>query len=589
MISFSRALAPTLGLVLLVATPARADEVTVWRDGEAVSALDIDQVPENDLAVLDLGEGWVPPIFAPHESFVPTFVALAQGRFDDVEDEDLARRARLDRYLESYGIPPTLGVLRDRLRDRLGQPCRADLEAIAAFGGSDVDEDDVSAWEGAAVPRAEQFVQQLLVREDAFGVADLRQVHLTPYERAWLGRALPLTVWRQGLAAVRERLACEGIIRGRIEGHDFDPRTRAALASFERRHRIYARGRMSGETLAALRLSPSELARRDVLRALTERARLDWGILADGTAAPDRLGPIREGLVRAFGLQTPESTLAWLESLPLDDLAPHRVAVQAPTPAPHEVGVLELRVEIDRGDQNYDPPEEARAVRVERRPTLTLFALLGEEWVPLVKWPTTVGGWRLERERGRDVWKYKESPAGPGVWQQIHAAPVWLPPASTPDADLLLERHVEETGEITTELKRTLLGPGYASAFGLASAIHRPLLPNGQLGEDEGIRTHGSVDYTSVWRRASHGCHRLQNHRAVALLSFILKHRNHRRAGARALRYERTVRVGETSLTLEVPRSGYVYVLDPPVPFEVLPGRVVGRVQRPPRQSVPTN
>ena len=116
MISFSRALAPTLGLVLLVATPARADEVTVWRDGEAVSALDIDQVPENDLAVLDLGEGWVPPIFAPHESFVPTFVALAQGRFDDVEDEDLARRARLDRYLESYGIPPTLGVLRDRLR-----------------------------------------------------------------------------------------------------------------------------------------------------------------------------------------------------------------------------------------------------------------------------------------------------------------------------------------------------------------------------------------------------------------------------------------------------------------------------------------
>ena len=63
-----------------------------------------------------------------------------------------------------------------------------------------------------------------------------------------------------------------------------------------------------------------------------------------------------------------------------------------------------------------------------------------EEWVPLVKWPTTVGGWRLERERGRDVWKYKESPAGPGVWQQIHAAPVWLPPASTPDADLLLER-----------------------------------------------------------------------------------------------------------------------------------------------------
>ena len=582
-----RVLVSALGLVLM-ATPGRADDVSVWSNGEATSTLDITQVDEADLAVLDLGEGWVPPIFVPHESFVPTFVALAQGRFDDLEDEDLARRARLDRYLESYGIPPTLGVLRGRLRERLGQQCRADLEAIAAFGGSDVDEDDVESWEAAAVPRAEQFVQQLLVREDAYGPEGLPRARLSAYERAWLGRAAPLGTWREGLAAVRARLGCEGILRTRIDSHDLDSRTRAALASFERRHRIYARGRLSGETLAALRLGPAELARRDVVRVLVERARLDWGILADGTgAAPDRLGPIRDDLVQAFGLQTPESTLAWLDALDLEDLGPRPVAVPAPERLFGDEGLLEMRVEIDRGDQNYDPPEETRAVRIERRPTLTLYVQRGEEWVPLVRWPTTVGGWRLERERGRDVWKYKESPAGAGVWQQLHAAPVWQPPASTPDVDLLLERHVEETGEITTELKRTLLGPGYASAFGLASAIHRPVGPGGRLGEDEGIRTHGSVDYTSVWRRASHGCHRLQNHRAIALFSYLLQHRRHRRIGSRALRYERTVRVGETSLTLEVPRSGYVYALDPPVPFEVLPGRVVGRVQRPPRESVP--
>ena len=30
------------------------------------------------------------------------------------------------------------------------------------------------------------------------------------------------------------------------------------------------------------------------------------------------------------------------------------------------------------------------------------------------------------------MWKYKDSPVGPGVWQQIVAAPVWLPPESTP-------------------------------------------------------------------------------------------------------------------------------------------------------------
>ena len=57
MISFSRALAPTLGLVLLVATPARADEVTVWRDGEAVSAL---QEYDGEAKLLAGGQSLVP-------------------------------------------------------------------------------------------------------------------------------------------------------------------------------------------------------------------------------------------------------------------------------------------------------------------------------------------------------------------------------------------------------------------------------------------------------------------------------------------------------------------------------------------------
>jgi len=574
-----------LGFGLLTSAAHADDDVTVWRDGEALGSISLAEMDGGDLAVLDLGEGWVPPIFLPHDTFTPSFIALAQGRFDDVEDENLRRRAEQDRFLESYGVPPTLTLLRDRLRAMLDRTCRADLEALARFGGSDIDEDDVAAWESAAVPRAESLVQSLLVEWDAYGLARIPHHQLSSYERAWLGRAEPLGIWRAGLDAVRERLRCEGLVRGALVGTELDRRTRNALAAFERRHRIYARGRLSGETLAALRVPPAELARRDVLRVLTERARLDWGILADGSAAPDRLGGIRDGLERAFGLQTPESTLAWLDGLPLDDGPELRVAVPSPAPAPEDGEILELRVTIDRGDQSYDPPGSPTR-RIERRPTLTLHVRRGEEWFPLIQWPTTIGGWHVERERGRDVWRYKESPAGPGVWQQIHAAPVWQPPPSTPDADLVMERHLDD-GEVISEPKATLLGPGYASAFGLAAAIHRPVKPNGELGTDEGIRTHGSVDYTSVWRRASHGCHRLQNHRAIALFTYLLKHRRHRRVGSRPLRYSRNVRVGGETMTLEVPRSGYVYVLDPPVPFEVLEGRVIGDLARPMSRAIP--
>src|SRR5690606_39510179 len=79
------------------------------------------------------------------------------------------------------------------------------------------------------------------------------------------------------------------------------------------------------------------------------------------------------------------------------------------------------------------------------------------------------------------------------------------------------------------------MGPSYASAYGLVAAYHRKYTQNPDGGirslGDEGIRTHGSVDYMSIMRRHSHGCHRLHNHIAVRLMSFVLRHRPHARKG----------------------------------------------------------
>ena len=108
-----------------------------------------------------------------------------------------------------------------------------------------------------------------------------------------------------------------------------------------------------------------------------------------------------------------------------------------------------------------------------------------------------------------------------------------------------------------------------------------------RLGADDGIRTHGSVDYTSVWRRASHGCHRLENHRALALFTFVLKHRPYTEEGHARVRFSRNVRTSQRTLSLRIDRGGYGFALARPVPVRVLPGRILGELREPPTEGIP--
>ena len=82
----------------------------------------------------------------------------------------------------------------------------------------------------------------------------------------------------------------------------------------------------------------------------------------------------------------------------------------------------------------------------------------------------------------------------------------------------MLDRNVGPVTVVNTDV----MGPGFQSAYGLVLAIH---IDPKRGGFDNQIRTHGSVDYTSIARRFSHGCHRLVNNRAVRLFDFVLRHR----------------------------------------------------------------
>jgi hypothetical protein len=402
----------------------------------------------------------------------------------------------------------------------------------------------------------------------------------------------------RAVRAAQARLTCEGYYEGKRKPIDgaLDWSTNEALAEFERRHRVFGWGFLSKDTIAALQFTGMELERQTVVRLLTERAMHAAGFVEDGSSAvkgkprtflgadgkehpvPNLEEQTQQAVVKAFGLSTPQSALAWLRSV--GELPGRKlVAIRRPASPEYYGRDMKLSVEIDRGDVwytfPYDENGKEQAQPVARRPQLTLYTEYKGQKIPLVSYGTTIGGWRTESVDGALMWKYKNSPVGPRVWKQIVASPVWLPPPGTPPKDLL------KPGPEGLRVNYLEIGPGYASAYGLVAAYHQHFREKEdgtlEIGGDDGIRTHGSVDYMSILGRHSHGCHRLYNHLAVRMMSFILRHRPHHRDGQQKVGYRLELQQDDKPYMVEIDKGGYVFDLDEPVFVDVLPGRIFGR------------
>jgi hypothetical protein len=134
------------------------------------------------------------------------------------------------------------------------------------------------------------------------------------------------------------------------------------------------------------------------------------------------------------------------------------------------------------------------------------------------------------------------------------------------------------------------IGPGFASAYGLVMLRHdRELRSEDGLPSyaDTVVRSHGSVNYRSVLSGQSHGCHRLFNHLALRLASFLLSHRDHVHHGMLRTRYARTVHYQNVHRTLRIQSRGYGYELTPPVPLVVTEGHIRSRRKRPIEADLP--
>jgi hypothetical protein len=106
---------------------------------------------------------------------------------------------------------------------------------------------------------------------------------------------------------------------------------------------------------------------------------------------------------------------------------------------------------------------------------------------------------------------------------------------------------------------------------------------NGRPDFDNGVRAHGSADYLSIYSANgfSHGCHRLPNHLAIRMYSFILRHRPMRVVGDSPMGFQRQFLWKETVYEMRIPSRGYVYQLDPPLPVNVLEGNIMGDQKKP--------
>jgi hypothetical protein len=533
------------------------------------------EAPRLGLTIVSLDDDWAPRPLSP-AGFEPpgyraAYVALANQRWSDPA---MPPEAVADGDFELFGIPPSFGVVRVRLGDELRHECHdaVDDEALAAYTGR-------------------------LAREEATPAAE---------------RAAPDR--RAAVTALQEHLVCERLLaRAAVDGR-WGPTTADALLRYRRRHAIPAIGPLDPVTAAALVADSRELDFQALLRGLRERVADAAGLIEDGSArgewqpvlgrwldapalrdphgrapladgAPDLVSPATERAARALGFLDPAAARRALDRL----AGTPRVAVALPTAPPYHSAHMELRAEIDRGDVWYQVPWTAtgarRAQPVAQRPVLILWAADGEDEVALVRWPTTIGGWQREQLPSRAVvMRYKPSMPGAYLWRDLVAAPVWFPPPTTPDREL-----VRRGADGRWRVREETVGPSYRSAYGLVMLLHHHPrhTKRGLELDDVGTRTHGTGSYLGVPGEGSHGCHRLHGGAALRLGTFVLAHRAHQVLGPIEEHYGRVVRAGGRALTIARIGRGYRYELTPPIDVRVLEGRVLGPVRAPLLRSFP--
>lgn len=568
--------------------------------------------------VIELRDGWTPFIFAEHQGpegqplhsrYRRVFVGLANDELDE-DGQPLPEGEK--NHLELYGIPPSFSVLRSRFLADATHPCldgtsREALEAVETV--SYVPPDRLRA-EDAKLARIRGDLDKARRRARAASLEELAASDATVAAKLDLLRKRDAE--RAALTAVETRLSCEGFLDSR-SGHKqgiYDDALRRAIKRFQQKHMIYEAHFLKKGTVEALTRSLLENDWLSLQRSLRERVVDAAAIIEDGSADGTRGAPtfvaadgqpqpvpnladrLTELVAKNLGVDTIDGALAFFRRHEAAAFEHLRVAVKLPPRPEYHGPHMDLSIVIDRGDVWYDLPfdETGKSVPQPRKkfPTFTVFVKHRNQRVPLVRWRTAIGGWRAEQASdGYEYYRYKGSDVGPRVIRNVVAGPVWIAPESTPIRALVKTKWV--FGRSQPAVNYDELGPGFLSAYGLVAGYFVVPGKDGRPDWDNGIRAHGSAEYLSMFSANgfSHGCHRLPNHLAIRLYSFMLRHRNMRVVGDQSMDYVRQFLKGDEVFELRLPSRGFAYQLDPPLPVEVLEGEIKGQQKTPILAYVP--
>jgi len=567
------------------------------------------------LTIVDLTDTWTPSLLAAGPAGeLPSFHAsyLAIAAEVDAKGRRLEGEDALD---ELYGVLPALSVLRTRLADDARHACHATIDNAPIAKLDKALAQDYQAEVKAGDDFRKWLVQLLDAERKKRNLPDFAALDAVAVDNKALG--VRLAQWKklddqyQGLVAAQAHFRCEGFLDAKETDGLLTWRTGNAIELFQRRNFLMPDERLKKETRDALALDSHELDFRLALRILRERVVDASGIVEDGTAgtgpqpilgraldpeamraarggqplpnaAPDLVGAATEAAAKQLGWIGPSEVRAFLDRHK-DGL---RVALALPPPPAYHAAHMNLSAEIDRGDIWYDdeaPPFRRIPVH---RPALIVYVDDQGTKRPLIRWPTTIGGWADQRMAdGELVQRWKESDVGPRVWRDLYAGPTWLPPPSTPDRDLVKNLYNGHYG-----LKTEVMGPGPHAAYGMMLLVHHQVvkLKDGtERFDDNGIGTHGSASVTSIVNGTSHGCHRLYNQLAVRLADFLLRHRDHVVRGEQKDWYRRYVNYKDEHFFAKIDSRGYLYELTPPIPVNVLKGKILSPRKIPPMASSP--
>ncbi|MFH1131325.1 MAG: hypothetical protein V1754_08320, partial [Pseudomonadota bacterium] len=577
-----------------------SNNITVWAylDG-ARKAMNVDDARSLGFTIIDLSDDWVPYIFWPQtpgkNDFSPNehldhYVALANDRLD-VDGNTLGKGQH--NYLEVYGIPPSLSVLRQRFLNDEKKSCfrNLDYELFKEYFGPVLIVDPQGSEREHKLFRTatEEYRKALQTAH----VKTLKDLLAIPEYKKTAANFQKYRWRRAAIEQMKKRLVCEDMFgrqTPKAKPGEITWAIRNGLRLFEQKHRIYGSGMISENTSQALNRTPLENNFESLKRALVERTISASGILEDGTASgsfvnatgqqtniPNLVEGVSEAIIHHMGLTDPNKAMEFIKSH--KDFERLFIAIKLPQLPEYYSDHMDLSVVVDRGDVWYDFPFDAQGKRKaqprRRLPYLTLFVQHNQKKIPLIRWRTTVGAWQPEMRGNQEYYKYKISDVGPRIWQNIVAGPVWVPPKETPSEELVKIRSVR--GRHERVVAQTSFGPGYASAYGLVVAFH--VTAN---GHDNMVRTHGSGNYMSIIQGGhSHGCHRLLNIQAVRLFSFVLRHRKFIRKGQAKLVYNHRFEHRGEEFHINLHTRGYYYEMTPPVPVHVLEGRILGVTKEP--------